>query len=91
MQRLWLYHNRHQEREYLGPVWRFSSLDVAKLAGYWAIRQRYWAIRQRYWAIRQRYWAISQFHNLFQHLPFAITDFIYVRKFRMEMNVEITK
>ena len=84
MQRLWLYHNRHQEREYLGPVWRFSSLDVAIMAGYWAIRQRYCAIRQRYWAI-------SQFHNLFQHLPFAITDFIYVRKFRMEMNVEITK
>ena len=34
---------------------------------------------------------ISQFHNLFQHLPFAITDFIYVRKFRTEINVEITK
>ncbi len=34
---------------------------------------------------------ISQFHNLFQHLPFAITDFIYVRKFKTEINVEITK
>ena len=34
---------------------------------------------------------ISQFHKLFQHMSFAITDFIYVRKFRMEINVEITK
>ena len=34
---------------------------------------------------------ISQFHNLFQHMLFAITDYIYVRKFRMEINVEITK
>lgn len=34
---------------------------------------------------------ISQFHNLFQHLPFAITDFIYVRKFKTEINVEIIK
>ena len=34
---------------------------------------------------------ISQFHNLFQHLPFAITDFIYVRKFKTEINVEIRK
>ena len=34
---------------------------------------------------------ISQFHNLFQHMLFAITDFIYVRKFRTEINVEITK
>ena len=32
---------------------------------------------------------ISQFHNLFQHMLFAITDFIYVRKFRTEINVEI--
>lgn len=31
----------------------------------------------------------SQFHNLFQHMLFAITDFIYVRKFRTEINVEI--
>ena len=34
---------------------------------------------------------ISQFHNLFQHMLFAITDFIYVRKFRTEINIEITK
>lgn len=34
---------------------------------------------------------ISQFHNLFQHMLFAITDFIYVRKFRTEINIEIRK
>jgi hypothetical protein len=34
---------------------------------------------------------ISQFHNLFQHMLFAITDFIYVRKFRTEIMIEITK
>ena len=34
---------------------------------------------------------ISQFHNLFQHMLFAITDFIYVRKFKTEINVEILK
>ena len=34
---------------------------------------------------------ISQFHNLFQHMQFAITDFIYVRKFRTEINAEIKK
>ena len=34
---------------------------------------------------------ISQCHNLFKHLPFAITDFIYVRKFKTEINVEIRK
>ena len=34
---------------------------------------------------------ISQFHNLFQHMLFAITDFIFVRKFKTEINVEITK
>ena len=34
---------------------------------------------------------ISQFHNLFQHMLFAITDFIYVRKFRTEIKVEIMK
>ena len=34
---------------------------------------------------------ISQFHNLFQHMEFAITDFIYVRKFRTEINIEIIK
>ena len=34
---------------------------------------------------------ISQFHNLFQHMLFALTDFIYVRKFKTEINVEIIK
>ena len=34
---------------------------------------------------------ISQFHNLFQHMLFALTDFIYVRKFRTEIYIEITK
>jgi len=34
---------------------------------------------------------ISQFHNLFQHMLFALTDFIYVRKFKTEINVEIRK
>lgn len=34
---------------------------------------------------------ISQFHKLFLHMLFAITDFIYVRKFRTEINVEIKK
>ena len=34
---------------------------------------------------------ISQFHNLFQHMLFAITDFIYVREFRTEINIEIIK
>ena len=34
---------------------------------------------------------ISQFHNLFQHMLFAITDFIYVRKFKTEINIEIIK
>ena len=34
---------------------------------------------------------ISQFHNLFQHMLFAITDFIYVRKFKSEIKVEIMK
>ena len=33
---------------------------------------------------------ISQFHNLFQHMLFAITDFIYVRKFKTEINIEIS-
>ena len=32
---------------------------------------------------------ISQFHNLFQHMLFAITDFIYVRKFKTEINIGI--
>ena len=31
----------------------------------------------------------SAFHNLFDHMRFAITDFIYVRKFETEINVEI--
>ena len=34
---------------------------------------------------------ISQFHNLFQHMLFAITDFIYVRKFKTEITIEIRK
>ena len=34
---------------------------------------------------------ISQFHKLFQHMEFAITDFIYVRKFKTEINIEIRK
>ena len=34
---------------------------------------------------------ISQFHKLFQHMLFAITDFIYVRKFKTEINIEIIK
>ena len=33
---------------------------------------------------------ISQFHNLFQHMSFAITDFIYVRKFKTEINIVLT-
>ncbi len=32
---------------------------------------------------------ICQFHNLFQHMRFAITDFIYVRKFKAEINIVI--
>ena len=34
---------------------------------------------------------IRQFHNLFEHSKFAITDFIYVRKFETEINIEIRK
>ena len=34
---------------------------------------------------------ISQFHKLFQHMNFALTDFIYVRKFKTEINIEIMK
>ena len=34
---------------------------------------------------------ISQFHNLFQHMLFAITDFIYVRKFWSEIKIVIDK
>lgn len=33
----------------------------------------------------------SAFHNLFDHMNFAITDFIYVRKFETEINIEINK
>lgn len=32
---------------------------------------------------------ISQFHTLFQHMNFVLTDFIYVRKFKTEINIEI--
>lgn len=31
----------------------------------------------------------SAFHNLFEHMEFAITDFIYVREFRTEINIEV--
>lgn len=34
---------------------------------------------------------INQFHTLFQHMNFAITDFIYVRKFKTDINIEIIK
>ena len=34
---------------------------------------------------------ISQFHNLFEHMLFAITDFIYVRKFWSEIKIVIDK
>lgn len=34
---------------------------------------------------------ISAFHNLFDHMNFAITDFIYVRKFETDINIEINK
>lgn len=33
----------------------------------------------------------SAFHNIFEHMEFAITDFIYVRKFETEINIEINK
>ena len=33
----------------------------------------------------------SAFHNLFDHMNFAITDFIYVRKFETEINIEVNK
>jgi hypothetical protein len=33
----------------------------------------------------------SAFHNLFEHMEFAITDFIYVREFETEINIEIHK
>lgn len=31
----------------------------------------------------------SAFHHLFQHMKFAITDFIYIREFETEINIEI--
>lgn len=34
---------------------------------------------------------ISAFHNLFDHMNFAITDFIYVRKFETEISIEVNK
>ena len=33
----------------------------------------------------------SAFHHFFDHTKFAITDFIYVRKFETEINIEIDK
>jgi hypothetical protein len=33
----------------------------------------------------------SAFHNLYEHMEFAITDFIYVREFELEINIEIHK
>ena len=33
----------------------------------------------------------SAFHNLYEHMEFAITDFIYVREFETEINIEINK
>ena len=34
---------------------------------------------------------INAFHNLFDHTNFALTDFIYVRKFNTEIKIEINK
>ena len=34
---------------------------------------------------------ISPFHHLFDHTKFAITDFIYVRNFETEINIEIDR
>ena len=34
---------------------------------------------------------ISPFHHLFNNTKFAITDFIYVRKFETEINIEIDR
>lgn len=34
---------------------------------------------------------IQPFHHLFEHMNFAITDFIYVRQFETEINIEINK
>ena len=32
---------------------------------------------------------INQFHTLFQHMNFALTDILYVRKFKTEINIQI--
>ena len=34
---------------------------------------------------------LMQFHHLFDHTEFAITDFIYVREFYSEIKINITK
>ena len=34
---------------------------------------------------------INAFHNLFDHTNFALTDFIYVRKFNTRIRIEINK
>lgn len=34
---------------------------------------------------------INQFHTLFQHTNFALTDILYVRKFKTDINIEIIK
>lgn len=33
----------------------------------------------------------SAFHNLFEHMSFAITDFIYVRKFETEISIVVNR
>ena len=43
------------------------------------------------WELTKDLHLISAFHNLFDHMKFAITDFIYVRKFETEINIEIKK
>ena len=40
-------------------------------------------------ALTQDLHLINQFHTLFQHMNFALSDFIYVRKFKTEINIEI--
>ena len=34
---------------------------------------------------------LYQFHNLFSHMNFALTDLIYVREFRTEIKIQINK
>ena len=34
---------------------------------------------------------LMQFHHLFDHTEFAITDYIYVREFYSEIKINITK